>query len=88
MACIRIFLLENDHELNQLFWRRINKRIKGNRALTLDRIPTHQEFKTILGHMPIHGKALYLILLSSGIRIGETLEIRIPDLDFYRSRQD
>jgi len=82
MACVRVFLLENGHELDQLFWRHMNKRIKGNRALTLDRIPSNQELKTLIGHMPIQGKALYLLLATSGMRIGEALSLRMPDLDF------
>ena len=58
----------------------VNRKIKGSRALTLDRIPTTSELKKILTHMPIQGKALYLILESSGMRIGELLKSNIDDL--------
>ena len=77
---IKNFLLENDVELPQKFWKRINRLIKGSRALTLDRIPTQKELKQILSHLPIQGKALYLILESSGMRIGELLKSNIEDI--------
>jgi integrase len=80
MSIVKTFLTENDVELPQKFWKRINRMIKGSRALTLDRIPTIKEFKKILLHMPIQGKALYLVLESSGIRIGEALNSNLDDI--------
>ncbi len=77
---IKTFFIENDVELSQKFWKKIKRLIKGSRALTLDRIPTKAEFKKILMHMDIHGKALYLTLESSGMRIGELLKSNIDDL--------
>jgi len=80
LSNIRTFFIENDVELTQKFWRKIRRRIKGSRALTLDRIPTNTELKQLLLHMAIQGKALYLILESSGMRIGELLQSNIDDL--------
>ena len=77
---IKTFLLENDVEFPQKFWKKVSRRIKGSRALTLDRIPTNSEFKKLLLHMPIQGKALFFTLESSGIRIGEALGSNIDDL--------
>jgi integrase len=77
---VKTFLLENDIELKQKFWKKISRRIKGSRALTLDRIPTNTELKKILLHMPIQGKAINLSLESSGMRIGELLKSNIDDL--------
>ena len=45
VSSIMTFLLENDVELPQKFWKKVSRRIKGSRALTLDRIPTNSEFK-------------------------------------------
>jgi len=81
LSIAKTFLQENDVELPQKFWKRINRLIKGGRALTLDRIPTKAEFKRLLMHMPIQGKALYLLLESSGMRIGEALNSNIDDLN-------
>ena len=77
---VKTFLLENDIELPQKFWRKIIRRIKGSRALTLDRIPTNKELKKLLLHLPIQGKALFQILESSGMRIGELLKSNIDDM--------
>jgi integrase len=77
---VKIFLLENDVELPQKFWKKLSRMIKGSRALTLDRIPTSKELKQILSHVPIQGKALFLTLESSGMRIGELLKSNIDDL--------
>ncbi len=77
---IKTFFIENDVELPEKFWRNVKRRIKGSRALTLDRIPTNDELKKLLMHVPIQGKALFLLLESSGIRIGEALKSNIDDL--------
>ena len=77
---IKTFLLEYDIELPQKFWNKIRRRIKGSRALTLDRIPSNTEIRRLVTHMPIQGKALYLTLESSGMRVGEVLKSHIDDL--------
>ena len=74
LSSIKTFFIENEVELPLKFWRKMGHKIKGSRALTLDRIPTNTELKKILLHMPIQGKAVYLCLESSGMRIGELLQ--------------
>ena len=44
---IKTFLLECDVELPQKFWNRTNRKIKGSRALTLDRIPRPDELRKL-----------------------------------------
>ena len=80
LASIKTFLLENDVELPQKFWRKLGRKIKGSRALTLDRVPSTEELRSIFCHMPIQGSALYQFLTSSGMRIGEALQIQLQDL--------
>jgi len=82
LKAVRVFLMENDVELKQKFWRRLRGRRKGSRALTLDKVPSNKQLRRILTHMPIHGKALYLALSSSGMRIGEALKIRLEDVEW------
>ncbi len=77
LAAAKMFLLENNVELPQKFWRKLRRRTKGTRALTLDKVPSNVELRKIMMHMPIHGKALYLSLASSGMRIGETLQLKL-----------
>jgi integrase len=80
MSSIKTFLMENDIEFPQKFWKRLSRRIKGSRALTLDKIPSNKELREILTHMPVHGKALFLLLESSGMRIGEASKLKLNDL--------
>jgi len=81
LSSIKTFFIEMEVELPLKFWRKMNRKVKGSRALTLDRIPTNAELKQLLLHMPIQGKALYLCLESSGMRIGEMLGSNIDDLN-------
>ena len=63
------------------FWKRLIGRVKGSRALTLDKVPSNVELRKIMTHLPVQGKALFLMLESSGMRIGESLQIKPEDLD-------
>lgn len=82
LSTIKTFLIENDVELPEKFWRRVGRRVKGNRAVTLDEVPDNQKLRKIFTHMTAKGKTLYLILASSGMRIGEILQIKIKDVVF------
>jgi len=81
VSVIRVFLLENGAELPEMFWRRLRDRIKGSRALTMDRPPTTEELRKILNLMDIKGKALFLVLATSGMRIGEALKLKVEDFE-------
>jgi integrase len=81
ISTVKVFLLENGVELSQQFWRRLSGRIKGSRALTLDKVPSNVELRKIMTHLPVQGKALFLSLASSGMRIGEALQLKPEDLD-------
>lgn len=80
LSTLKLFLSENDVQFPEKFWRSIQRRIKGKRALTMDRIPSNEELKSILTHMDAKGKALFLMLSSSGMRIGEALQTKKADI--------
>jgi len=80
LSAVRTFLMENEIELPQRFWRKLNRRIKGG-TVTVDRIPSNVELRRIIMHMPMHAKALYLTLASSGMRIGEALQLTLDDIN-------
>ncbi|MEM3760224.1 MAG: tyrosine-type recombinase/integrase [Candidatus Bathyarchaeia archaeon] len=82
LTAVKSFLIENDVELPAKFWRRLIKRVRGSRALTLDKVPSNVELRRIITHMPVHGKALFLTLASSGMRIGEALQLKPEDFEF------
>ncbi len=81
ISAVRTFLMENDIELPEKFWRSLTRKIKGSMARTMDKIPSNVQLRRIIMHMPVHGKALYLTLASSGMRIGEALQLELDDID-------
>lgn len=84
LAVVRTFLVENEVELPLRFWKGLNRRRKGSRALTIDRVPTTEELKRIIQHLPLNGKALLMVLASSGMRIGEATQLKLSDVDLTR----
>lgn len=81
LTAVKIFLLENGIELSQLFWRRLRGRIKGSGAISEEKVPNKDQLRSLFMHLPVHGKALFLTLLSSGMRIGEALKLKVSDVD-------
>lgn len=58
-----------------------NKMPRGKRARTIEEDLTLPRLRKILSHCDTKGKALFLFLESSGIRIGEALQLEFSDLD-------
>ena len=81
LSHVKTLNMENGIEFPQIFLRRLTRRIKGTKARTQDRTPTTEELKQILMPMPLQGMALYLTLVSSGMRIGELLQITSDDIN-------
>jgi len=54
---------------------------KGSKARTEEAELTREVLRRIISHCDLKGKALFLFLSSSGIRIGEALQIQIDDVD-------
>ncbi|MFH1327592.1 MAG: site-specific integrase [Candidatus Bathyarchaeota archaeon] len=81
ISAVRSFFVENDVELGEKFWRGLRRKIKGNRAWTVDQVPSNQELRRILSHMDVKGRALCLTLASSGMRIGEALQLQLDDVE-------
>src|SRR5918996_2616726 len=61
-----------------LNWKKIKRLLPSPRRFALDRIPTTEEIQKIIEHSDVRGKALTLVLCSSGIREGaiEYLTVR------------
>jgi integrase len=74
VKCVRLLLEMNDIFLN---WKKISRILPKARRYALDRVPTVEEIREILDAADTRGKALTLVLESSGIREGamETLEV-------------
>lgn len=81
MAAVNQFCIENDIEVSQRARKRIRRRLPAGGAQTIERELTRDTLKEILLHMDTHGRALCLLLVSSGMRIGEALKIHLTDID-------
>jgi integrase len=79
MSVIRCFLRRFDIEFSGEKWKDLGAG-KKNRAVTQDRIPTIEELRKIVINLPLQGKALFLVLVSSGMRIGEAMSLEEQDL--------
>ena len=82
LFAVKGYLMDNDIEFKQMFWRKISRRVKGNKARTLDEVPADAStLRKLFTHMDVKGRSLFLVLTSSGMRIGESLQIKLGDLD-------
>lgn len=65
-----------------------NKLPKGKRAQTVEDDLTRDRLRKILTHCDTKGKALFLFLESSGIRVGEALQLELDDIDLKSNKSE
>jgi integrase len=81
---VRLFMQDQGIKISEEEWRKIRcrgfmpKRVK---AETRDRKPSKVQLKQILNYADIKCRSMVLFLLSSGARIGETLQLKIEDFN-------
>ncbi len=81
---VRVFFTDHNVEIEANGWRRLRRRgFLPRRAIgeTRDKAPSKKQLKKILNHLDIKGRASTLFMLSSGARIGETLQLKEEDFD-------
>ena len=82
LIAVRVFLDDNGISFPKRFFKNING--KRTEAITWEKVPTNEELKRIVEYLPMQGKALALLLSSSGMRIGESVQIKESDIKFNR----
>lgn len=80
LACIREFLSFNDINIHSRTKKSLKRQQKIKEPLTQDRIPTKEELRNILSYANLRDKAIYLTLLSSGMRVGELAQVKTYDI--------
>jgi integrase len=80
---VRCFLDENGIDFPKRFFKNLNGKV--NQPISEERVPSNEELRRIIEYLPVQGKALALVLSSSGMRIGESLQIKIKDIDLTRA---
>jgi integrase len=84
ITAVKIYMEENGVEIPVRFWKVLRRQRAKGRAWTMDKVPSNAELKKMVMEMPIQGKALYLTLASSGMRIGEAEQLRIGDVELEK----
>jgi len=81
LAVVREFLKVNEVTITDEQWKDVKKRRpKGRLARTREGIFSRELIQKILPYMPVQTKAVFLTMLSSGMRIGETVRLVMADI--------
>jgi integrase len=80
ISCLRELFSCNNISLDHNTKKKLNRFQKTKEPITRDRIPTQEELKNILSYANLRDKAIYLTLLSSGMRVGEVTQITTHDI--------
>jgi len=84
MNTVKVFLEDNDILFSNKLKKKLRRKLRGARPITLDVIPTNKELKQILSHGEIKAKAMGLLGSSSGMRLNEILQLTLDDIDFTK----
>lgn len=87
ITAVKGFLERNDVEIKSREWEDILSRnnLRKPRPQYQKRTPTNSNLKIILSYGDIKSRALFLFVSSSGLRIGEALEITFSDIDMDKN---
>jgi len=85
ISVVKNYLEENDVKLPKNMIKKLKKRAKGDKPLTLDQVPTPKELRKILQHGETKARALFLMASSSGMRISEILQLQPGDIELNKS---
>ena len=84
VGAVKVFLQDNGVNVNEDDWRKMGRRgfmPKRVKAETKDKKPSKIQLKQILNYASIKCRSLILFLVSSGARIGETVQLKIEDFN-------
>lgn len=81
MNAIRQFLIMNNIEISEKDRRRIRSRLPEGGPSTEEKELSPETLRCILMHADVRGRAFFLFLLATGMRIGEAVQVRLSDLD-------
>jgi|GEM_PF-6994000 len=83
LSVVRMFLDFGEQFLPKSFWQSLPGWSAKNRSLSQTKIPSNEEISQILVFGEPKARALFLLLLSSGLRLEEALRIRVEDIDLH-----
>jgi integrase len=77
---VKGFLEFNGIRIPQIILKRTRGR-KAIEAISKEKIPTREEVRRVLHHLPLHMKSFALMMISGGLRPSEVLELEFSDLE-------
>jgi integrase len=86
LMAVKQFLLENNVDLGVRFWKNLRNRSKMKKVKAVTKVVTvtKEQIRQMLSHATVRDRAIVLTLISSGMRIGECLLIKLRDIDFTK----
>ena len=82
IAGVKEFLSYNDVEFTDRQRKQLSTKLpKGNHARTAEKDIDTDMLKKILTHTDLKGRSVVLVLASSGMRIGEVVQVKLSDVD-------
>ncbi len=85
VAAVSEFLTHHGIDLTDRDRKRIRSKLPRGGAVTRRGDVTPEILRAVAGHLDERGRALLLVLASSGMRIGEAVKVRLRDLDLDAS---
>ncbi len=77
---VKEFLAAHDIELKSMDLKRIRSKLPKGGPRTIERDMDRETLCTLIHYMDVKGRALVLVLASSGMRIAEALALRLDDI--------
>jgi len=81
LSMVKKFFLRHGHKLTDEEWEDLKGLLAPNKPRTQDKTLTKEQLKSVLNHLGLGMRALILFLASTGARIGETLQLKIGDIN-------
>lgn len=81
LSVVKEFMVENRIRIEAWDLKRVKRKLPKGGARTVEAEVRRDSIRSIVSHMDARGRALFLVLASSGMRIGETLSVWIDDVD-------
>lgn len=84
IAAVKEFMLRNGHDFSPVLIRDIRREIPKGYSQSEEDEMDRNTLKKILQHCDVRGRAIFLVLVSSGMRVGEVLHITLDDIDLTK----
>ena len=81
VSMVKKFFSRQGLELTEQEWEDFRELLAPNKARTQDKILTKEQMRKVLPHLREYMRALALFLVSTGARVGETLQLKMEDLE-------